>query len=214
MCFTTIYDLKIRVNVSIFPAMSLEPGRLRLRKKWKEILDDLDPREVGDELYQDKFITQDDLEMVYNVDGAARKKRCRHLLMTLFLANDPCAIPRFFQCLEEKSYDHLCCGISQNETCGGDAEEVQLNETLRESELVEISLAIAHVWKDVGILAGGLSLKDIDSIEYSNPNPSSRPMKMLLRWRANAGEKKLGVQPLTRDAVNAVLEDVDCDDRV
>ena len=201
--------------------MTLEQGRWKLRKKWREILDDLDPREVCHHLYQAKVLTQDDMEFI-NEERNGSKKRCRHLLLKVFLDKNPDTIHKFFEWLSEKDYHHLCTGIHHQESSAleededdDDDDDDDADKTLRESEMAEISRAIAvdDVWQDIGILAGGLTLGEVNSIE-SNPNPTLRPMKMLLLWRSNAAEKVANVRPLTRREVNAVLADIDCDVRV
>jgi len=196
--------------------MTLEQGRWKLRKKWREILSDLEPREVCHHLYQAKVLTQDDMEVI-NEERDVRKKRCRHLLLKVFLDKNPDTIQKFFECLSEKSYRHLCTGIHHQESSAleEDEDEDDADETMRESEMAEISRVIAEddVWRDIGILAGGLTLRDVNSIE-SNPNPTLRPMKMLLLWRSNAAENVANVRPLTRREVNAALSDVHCNVRV
>ena len=95
--------------------MSLEEGRLRLRKKWREILRDLDPREVCDPLYQDRILNQSDLELIYD-DKILRKIRCRHLLLKVFVDKNAETVSRFFQCLSQQNYTDLCKGGHHQES--------------------------------------------------------------------------------------------------
>ena len=203
----------IPVGIS-FPGMTLEQGRLRLRKKWKDILSDLEPMEISDTLYQDEILSQDDLEIIHE-ESIIRKKRCRHLLFKVFLDKEPRTIKKFFDCLDD-NHKHLCVGIHHQEsyTCNDDDDDDDTREAMKEGEMMELGLSITHVWEDVGILAGGLSIKDVDLIKTTTVNPSLRPMKMLQQWRANAAENIPNVRHLSRDELNAVLEDIDCSDRV
>ena len=201
----------VRVGIS-FPAMTLEQGRFRLRKKWKHILSDLEPMEICDSLYQDEILSQDDLEIIH-AERIIRKTRCQHLLFKIFLDNDPRTIKKFFDCLDG-DHKHLCLGIHHQESHTSNDDDQDTPEAMKEGEMMELSLSITHVWEDVGILAGGLSLNDLDLIKTTTVNPSLRPMKMLQQWRANAAEKMPNVRHLSRDELNAVLEDIDCSDRV
>ena len=233
--------------------------RARLRLNWRDIVRDLEPKDVADDLYQDGIISQRDMEILYDGESANRRTRCRHLLFQLFLngLDSPTrVIPIFFRRLEEKNYRHLSttlagrhrgqptedgedngdhnaenCGecndnndgncrndgigkndsiksgnvdgddmISDNfngndgtnsDTMNGnmkgdddDDADDEDEDPVEEFDMMEMSLEIGHHWREVGLLAGGLTRNDVDAIEHSNPNVSMRPMKMLLKWRA------------------------------
>ena len=183
-----------------------DSGRLRLRRKWKAILCDLDPREVCDILYEQRVLNGTDLEIIYD-ESRLRKHRCRHLLVKVFLDKNAQTIEKFFESLNRQNYQHLCAVTVQESSNAGDK-----CNALNEEEMAEVSLSLSSVWQDVGILAGGLSLRDVDDIEKCSEQ--MRPMKMLLKWRANAADQKPHVGLLTKEELNSVLHDIDADDDV
>lgn len=192
--------------------MSLTEARLRLRMKWRDILCDLDPREVCDHLYGEGILNESDLELINNNDKL-RKSRCRHLLFKVFLDETPQTIDTFFECLSQENYVHLC-GVVHHQESGANDDEDNSQDAVTEVEMIEMSLSICQVWEDVGILVGGLTLVDIDHIKKYTRNPTMRPMQMLLKWRANAADKMPNVQPLTRRELDSVFGDIDADDLI
>jgi len=127
-------------------------------------------------------------------------------LIRIYTSKNPKCIPGLFDILtRDEHYEHLCRTGNIQESSFKSLEET----TLTESEIALLSLKIGDIWEDLGIVAGGLSLTDIEKIR-NNPNRKMWPHEMLQKWRFNSGNGD--ACPLTKNQILLALRDISFED--
>ena len=106
----------------------------KLRSNHVELIRNLNPEDVTDYLYQERVLTQEDVERIDA--GPTRAQKARIFLAILQLKSDN-ALVKFLEALREKGYEELAAKV-ENPVTAANIEAVQTSETAELKELKEL----------------------------------------------------------------------------